>query len=64
MFQTTLVSAVDDYWKNCLVTFTTGPLNGQVRKVVGYDGTTKAITVDSAFTQAPDNGDRFILVNI
>jgi len=63
-FQTTLLSAVDDYWRNCLLTFTTGALANQVRKVVDFDGTTKTVTVDTAFTDAPADGDRFILVNI
>ena len=59
-----LLSAVDDYWRNCLLTFTTGALANQVRKVVDFDGTTKTVTVDTAFTDAPADGDRFILVNI
>lgn len=63
-FETNLAESVTDYWTNCLVTFTTGALAEQVRKVTGYNGTTKAVTVDSAFTSAPSFGDRFILVNI
>ena len=52
VFATTLTESVNDCWKNNLVTFTTGVLVGQVRKVTAYNGTTKAITVDSAFTAA------------
>lgn len=63
-FQTTLAESTTDYWKNNLLTFTTGANKDQVRRVTGYDGTTKAVTVDSAFTSAPSDGDRFILISI
>jgi len=63
-FETTLTETTSNTWTNNLITFTTGALAGQVRKVTAYNGTTKAITVDSAFTSAPALGDRFVLVNI
>lgn len=63
-FKTNLGTAVDDYWKDCLILFTTGNLAGQVKKVSLYSGSTKFITVSVAFTGVPANGDQFILVNI
>ncbi len=63
-FKTNLTSAVDDYWKDCLILFNTGTLAGQVKKVSAYTGATKFITVASAFTGTPANGDQFTLVNI
>ncbi len=63
-FPTSLAETTNDVWKNNLITFTTGSLANQVRRVTGYDGTTKVVTVDTAFTGTPSNGDRFILINI
>jgi len=63
-FTTNLVSAVTDFWKDALLVFTSGALAGQVKKVVGYNGATKAITLASALTAAPANGDLFVLINI
>lgn len=62
-FVTNLTSIVDDFWKDSLVVFTSGALAGQVKKVTGYNGTTKALTFTAGFAAAPANGDLFILVN-
>lgn len=62
-FVTDLTSAVTDFWKGTLVVFTTGTLAGQVKKVTGYNGATKALTVADGFTAAPGAGDLFLLVN-
>ncbi|MBI2818113.1 MAG: hypothetical protein HYX72_14355 [Acidobacteria bacterium] len=63
-FKTDLASGVDEFWKDCLVVFTSGALEGQVKKVTGYAGTTKSISVGSEFTAPPSAGDRFVLVNV
>jgi len=64
VFGTDRTEATTDYWKDALIMFTSGALAGQVKKVSAYDGTTKAVTVSSAFTAAPASTDRFILVNL
>lgn len=63
-FKTNLTDAVDSYWVDTLIMFTTGALFGQVKKVTAYSGTTKFITTQSAFTSTPAAGDRFMLLNI
>lgn len=62
-FKTNLVETATDYWKDALILFTTGTLQGQVRKVVTYNGTTAFVTLSSALTTTPTAGDRFVLVN-
>lgn len=62
-FTTDLSSSVNDYWKDALILFATGNLAGQVKRVSGYNGTSNIITVNAAFTEAPANGDMFVLVN-
>lgn len=64
-FKTDLSEAADNHWKDALVSFASGTLRGQVKKVLSYDGTTKIITVGPApgFTGTPSNNDTFILVN-
>lgn len=63
-FKTDLTSAVDNYWKDTLIMFTTGSLFGQVKKVSAYTGATKFITTAAVFTGTPAAGDRFMLLNI
>lgn len=62
-FLTDLSSAVTDFYKDCLITFTTGNLAGQVKRVSGYNGGSNFITVNAAFTEAPANGDLFGILN-
>lgn len=61
VFITSLSSSTTDFWKGSLVIFTSGTLLGQYRHVKGYNGSTKAITVD-ALTSAPANSVTFDLV--
>lgn len=62
VFVTSLTSTVTDFYKNCLVSFTTGALAGSgPQKVTGYNGTSKALTFGVAFTGTPAAGDLFIL---
>jgi hypothetical protein len=62
-FKTNRTESASDYWKDALLLFTSGSLAGQVKKITGYNGSTKFITLASAFTAAPSSGDRFVLVN-
>lgn len=62
-FKTDLTESVTDYWKDCLLMFTSGTLIDQVKKVSGFNPTTDFITMASAFTAAPSAGDRFILIS-
>ena len=61
-FKTDLTESGTDYWKDCFITFITGTLAGQTKKVSAYNGTTNFVTV-SAFTAAPAAGARFIIIN-
>lgn len=63
MFKTDLTESVNDYWKDALVTFVTGALAGQVKKVLAYDGTTKFLTFTLPFTSAPSASDKFQIIN-
>lgn len=62
-FKTDLSSATSDFWKDTFLTFTSGALLGQTKKVTGYNGSTKFLTFLSGFTGTPSNGDRFVLIN-
>ena len=54
---------VDDGLVDMLITFTTGALLGQTRRVSAYNATTGYLTVDTALTGTPANGDHFWLSN-
>lgn len=62
-FTTDLAQASNDWWKDCFVVFTSGNLVNQAKRVTGYNGTTKAITVDKPFTAAPTYPSSFSIVN-
>ena len=62
-FKTTLTSAVDNFYKDMLLTITSGALDKQVKKVTDYDGTNKIITVATGFTGTPADGVTFDLVH-
>lgn len=61
-FRTDLTEATD-HWKDCFCTFLTGALAGQTKPVSAFNGTTDFLTAASAYTAAPSNGDRFVLIN-
>lgn len=61
-FVTDLTNPADDFYNNAVLTFTTGALNGQVRRIADYNGTTKLITVDPALASAPADNDEFTIV--
>ena len=62
IFATDLTETADDYWLNAWVKFTSGNLVNQVRKVQGYNGTTKMLLFYSSYTETPANGDDFELI--
>lgn len=62
-FATNLAETSDGHYTNGTMVFIRGSLTGQSRPILGYSGTTKTITLDEAFTEAPANGDSFILTS-
>jgi hypothetical protein len=61
-FETNLSEATNDHYNGAFVVFTSGALLGQSRKISDYDGTTKVVTVATAFTEAPAGADTFIII--
>ena len=57
---TNLTEATDEHYTGRVITWTSGVLAGQSRRILAYNGTTKAITV-SATTDAPSSGDTFYI---
>jgi hypothetical protein len=64
-FTTDRTETTNDFWKDALIEALSGALVGQVKKIGGYDGTAKKITLaqPQSFTGAPVNGDIFELIN-
>ena len=62
LFETNLAEASNDHYNGAFVVFTSGALLGQSRKISDYDGTTKVLTVATAFTEAPAAADAFIIL--
>lgn len=63
-FKTNLIQVTADYWKDVFLTFTSGALIEQTKRVIAFDGTSKFITVSgTGFTGTPAAGDLFYLVN-
>lgn len=63
-FKTDRGETTNDFWKDALVRFVGGALDGQVKKVSAYDGTTKFITVSAPFTAAPSASDPAVLITM
>jgi len=61
-FTLTAGSAVDDFYKDQLVYILSGTGIGQVRTILSYNGTTKLVTVDEAFTVTPAAADRVAII--
>lgn len=65
-FLTNLGSSISDAYRGpMLVHFLSGTLVGQTRPLMNlgaYNGTTKFLTVSTAFTAAPSNGDEFEII--
>lgn len=62
-FVTDLSETGTDHWKDAFLTFRTGSLTLETRKVTGYNGTTKAVSFTSAWSAPPANGDAFSIVS-
>lgn len=61
-FETDLTETADDHWASAYLLITSGDLVGQVRRITGYNGTTKFVTAD-AFTAEPASGVTFAIIN-
>lgn len=62
-FVTDLTETATDYWKDAFIRLTSGTLINQVKRITGYNGSTKAITVQDGFTGTPAAGVTFEIVN-
>jgi len=63
VFITDLASSVNDFYKGMALVFTSGALAGQLGQIKTYNGSTKAVTLQSALTSAPVNGVAFSIVS-
>jgi len=61
-FVTDLTETTDDHYNDMFLVFTDGALKGQARKISDYTGSSKTITLATALTDAPSDGDPFIIV--
>lgn len=61
VFKTDLASAVEDYYKDMTLRFTSGSLDGEMSIITSYAQATKQITVSPAFSEAPSVTDAFII---
>lgn len=59
---TNLTEATNDHYNGRSIVFVTGALAGQAAVIEDYNGSTKAITVSGALTEAPGSGDTFVIV--
>ncbi len=58
---TALTEATNDHYNGRTIVFVTGNLAGQAASITDYNGAAKELTV-SAMTEAPANGDTFVIV--
>jgi hypothetical protein len=61
-FKTDLANTTDDFAPNGWLLFTSGDLQGQAQPISGYNGTTKFVTVATAFTAEPSADDEFLII--
>lgn len=61
-FITNLTETSDSHYSDLIVAFIDGALKGQSRIATAYDGTSKTLTFDEAWSEAPANGDSFIIL--
>jgi len=62
-FVTDLLSSTGNYCKDSYLKFVSGALINQQKRISAYNGTSKLVTVSSAFTGTPAAGDEFFIVN-
>lgn len=58
-FISNLTEATSSFYSDLSLVFTSGNLQGQARVITDYNGSTKAITVDEEWTEAPADTDAF-----
>lgn len=64
-FQTNLTQTSDDWWRDCLLVWTSGVNTGALKLITNFNHTTQFITVDEAFPAGiPAAGDKFAIINI
>jgi hypothetical protein len=64
-FDTDLPEATADHYKDMVIAFRDAPLTGQPRVISAYTfGAKGNITVGTAFTDAPGNGDKFVILGL
>ena len=63
-FITSSAVAVDNWYNENMLLFTSGALAGLARVIEDYDGATKRIYLTETFPQAPANGNQFVIVGI
>jgi hypothetical protein len=61
-FITDLTETTSSFYADQPFVFISGALKGQSRIVTSYNGTTKTLTFDEAFSLTPSNGDQFIIL--
>lgn len=61
-FVTGLTEATNDHYKGNVLVFTDGALATQARRITAYNGSTKAVTLESALTDTPSNGEVFLIL--
>lgn len=61
-FITDLTEATTSHYSDLTLMFIDGNLQGQAKPIQSYNGTTKTITLDEALTEAPADGDGFIIL--
>jgi hypothetical protein len=62
-FRTGLANVIDDFYTNGTLVFTSGELDGLVRRISSYDGTTKTITLDPPAPLVPADGTSFTITS-
>jgi hypothetical protein len=61
-FITNLTETTTSHYGDLTIVFLSGTLQGQARLISLYNGTTKTLTVTPALTEAPANGDSFVIL--
>ena len=61
-FVSNLTETTDGFYHDKVIVFISGDLAGQARHIETYTGSTKSITVSTAFTSAPSNADEFLIL--
>jgi hypothetical protein len=61
VFVTNLTEVTNDPYKGAMVCFRTGTLAGMRLRITAYNGSTKALTVTAVTSDAPLNGDTFVI---